>query len=83
MGQVLHGSATTTEAVRRAIQRIEKSVRALARRHGISATTVQKWRKRSHTADAAMGPKAIHSTSSPPRRRPRLWRSVALAERFD
>ena len=62
MGQVLHGSATTTEAVRRAIQRSEESVRALARRHGISPTTVQKWRKRTHAADARMGPKAIHST---------------------
>jgi hypothetical protein len=30
MGQVLHGCATTTEAVRRAIQRSETSVRALA-----------------------------------------------------
>src|SRR5215217_671175 len=57
MGQVLHGSATTTEAVRRAIQRSEESVRALARRHGISPTTVQKWRKRDTTADARMGPK--------------------------
>ena len=62
MGQVLHGSARTTEAVRRAIQRSEESVRALARRHGISPTTVQKWRKRTHVADASMGPKAIHST---------------------
>jgi transposase InsO family protein len=58
MGQVLHGSARTTEAVRRAIQRSEESVRALARRHGISPTTVQKWRKRTTTADARMGPKA-------------------------
>lgn len=33
MGQVLNGSATTTEAVRRAIQRSEERVRALARRH--------------------------------------------------
>ena len=62
MGQVLHGSATTTEAVRRAIQRSEESVRALARRHGISPTTVQKWRKRTNVGDARMGPKAIHST---------------------
>ncbi len=62
MGQVLHGSATTTEAVRRAIQRSEESVRALARRHGISPTTVQKWRKRVSVSDAPMGPKAIHST---------------------
>jgi hypothetical protein len=62
MGQVLHGSASTTEAVRRAIQASEESVRALARRHGISPTTVQKWRKRAHTADAAMGPKQPRST---------------------
>ncbi len=62
MGQVLHGSARTTEAVRRAIQRSEESVRALARRHGISTGTVQKWRKRVTVADAAMGPKAPRST---------------------
>jgi transposase InsO family protein len=62
VGQVLHGSARTTEAVRRAIQRSEESVRALARRHGISPTTVQKWRKRTSVGDAPMGPKAIHST---------------------
>lgn len=62
MGQILHGSATTTEAIRRAIQRSEASVRGLARRHGISATTVQKWRKRETVADACMGPKQISSS---------------------
>ena len=62
MGQVLHGSATTTEAVRRAIQARQESVRALARRFGISPTTVQKWRKRQTTADARMGPKELRST---------------------
>lgn len=62
MGQVLHGSARTTEAVRRAIQRSEESVRALASRHGISPTTVQKWRKRATVADAPMGPKTVRST---------------------
>jgi transposase InsO family protein len=61
MGQVLHGSATTTEAVRRAIQRSQESVRALARRHSVSPTTVQKWRRRQTTADAAMGPKQPRS----------------------
>src|SRR5918997_4243431 len=66
MGQVLHGSATTTEAVRRAIQRSQESVRALARRHGISPTTVQKWRKRRTTADLAMGPKEARSTTLTP-----------------
>src|SRR5438270_4925451 len=35
LGQVLHGSATTTEAVRRAIQRnSQESLRTLAKPHG-------------------------------------------------
>ena len=62
MGQVLHGSATTTEAVRRAIQNSQESVRALARRHGISPTTVQKWKKRTTISDAPLGPKEVRST---------------------
>jgi transposase InsO family protein len=62
MGQVLHGSARTTEAVRRAIQLRQESVRALARRFGVSPTTIQRWRKRSTTADAKMGPKEARST---------------------
>jgi len=62
MGQVLHGSARTTAATRRAIQRSQASVRALARRHGVSPTTVQKWRRRDSATDAPMGPKVIHST---------------------
>src|SRR5215217_9134301 len=62
MGQVLHGSARTTEAVRRAIQLRQESVRAAARRYGVSPTTIQKWRKRSTTADARMGPKEPRST---------------------
>ena len=62
MGQVLHGSARTTEAVRSAIQLRQESVRALAKRFGVSPTTVQKWRKRTTTADAPMGPKEVRST---------------------
>jgi transposase InsO family protein len=62
MGQVLHGSARTTEAVRRALQLRQESVRAAARRYGVSPTTIQKWRKRSTTADARMGPKEPRST---------------------
>src|SRR3712207_5235720 len=62
MGQVLHGSASTTEAVRRAMQLRQESVRALAKRFGVSPTTVQTWRKRSTTADAKMGPKEARST---------------------
>src|SRR4028118_1650821 len=62
MGQVLHGSARTTEAVRRAIQLRQESVRALAKRFGVSPTTVQKWRKRETVADERMGPKQVRST---------------------
>ena len=62
MGQVLHGSATTTKAVRRAIQASQESVRALARRYGVSPTTVQKWRKRQTVADQPMGPQQPRST---------------------
>lgn len=36
MGQVLHGSATTTEAIRRAIQNSQESLRTLAKRYGIN-----------------------------------------------
>ena len=62
MGQVLHGSASPTEAVRRAIQRSEESVRALSRRYSISPTTVQKWRKRETVTDRPMGPAEPHSS---------------------
>lgn len=62
MGQVLHGSARTTEAVRRAIQLRQESVRATVKRYGISPTTVQKWHDRETPVDAAMGPKEPRST---------------------
>ena len=62
LGQVLHGSATTTEAVRRAIQRSQESLRTLAKRHGIDPKTVAKWKKRSSVADLSTGPKQPAST---------------------
>jgi transposase InsO family protein len=62
MGQLLHGSATTTEAIRRAIQARQESVRAAAKRYGISPTTVQKWRSRQTRTDARMGPKESRSS---------------------
>ena len=46
MGQVRHGSATTTHAVRAAIQRSQASLAQLSRELGINPTTVAKWRKR-------------------------------------
>ena len=62
MGQVLHGSARTTAAVRRAIQHSQESLRSLAKRHGINQKTVAKWKKRTSAADQRTGPKAPHST---------------------
>lgn len=62
MGQVLHGSATTTEAVRRAIQNSEASLRALAKHYGINQKTVAKWKKREAVSDLPTGPKEPKST---------------------
>ena len=42
MGQILHGRATTTEAVRRAIQSSQASLRKLAQQYGINPKTVAK-----------------------------------------
>jgi len=62
MGQILHSRATTTEAVRRAIQSSQASIRTLAKQYGINPKTVTKWKNRHHVQDAAMGPKEMHST---------------------
>jgi transposase InsO family protein len=62
MGQVLHGSATTTEAVRRAIQHSQESLRALSKRYGINQKTVAKWKKRTSVADLPTGPQDAKST---------------------
>src|SRR3954470_16002755 len=62
MGQVLHGCATTTEAVRRAIQNSQASLRTLAKRYGINPKTVAKWKKREATTDLPTGAKQPQST---------------------
>lgn len=62
MGQVLHGSATTTEAIRRAIQNSQESLRALAKRYGINQKTVIKWKGRTSVTDLPTGPKDPKST---------------------
>jgi transposase-like protein len=62
MGQVLHGSATTTHAIRAAIQRSKATAKELAERHGINPKTVAKWKKRAFIHDAPMGPKDPRST---------------------
>lgn len=55
-------AACTQEAARRARQFRQESMRAAAKRYGISPPTVQTWRDRKTTADAATGPKEPRST---------------------
>jgi hypothetical protein len=62
MAQVLHGGATTTETVHRAIQNSQESLRALARRYGINQKTVAKWKKRETVVGLPTGPKDPKST---------------------
>jgi hypothetical protein len=62
MGSVLHGSARTTPCLRAEFQASKESTRALAARYGLNPKTVAKWRKRTTTADAPMGPKTPKST---------------------
>ena len=62
MGQVLHGSARTTEAIRRAIQHSQASLRVLAKRHGLNPKTVAKWKGRTSVADLPTGPRQAKST---------------------
>jgi transposase InsO family protein len=62
MGQILHGSATTTHAIRAAIQRSKAPLKDLAAQHGLNQKTVSKWRKRTFVHDAPMGPKIVRST---------------------
>ena len=62
MGQILHGSATTTEAVRLAIQHSQASLKTLARRYGVNQKTITKWKRRTSTTDLSTGPKIARST---------------------
>lgn len=62
MGQILHGSATTTHAIRTAIQRLTATLKELAAQYGLNQKTVAKWRKRAFVHDAPMGPKVVRST---------------------
>src|SRR3954451_99218 len=62
MGQVQHGSATTTAAIRRTIQHSQASLRTLAKRYGINPKTVAKWKRRTSVADRPTGPQEPRST---------------------
>src|SRR4051794_18476730 len=63
MEGLLHGCARTTPRVRAELQASQESTRALAARYGLNPKTVAKWRARTGTADAAMGPKRPRSSA--------------------
>jgi hypothetical protein len=62
MGQLLHSSARTTAAVRRAIQHSQESLTRLAERYAVTPKTVVKWKKRAQGDDAPMGPTQPRAT---------------------
>ena len=62
MASVLHGSARSTPRLRAELQASKESSRALAARYGLNQKTVLKWRKKTTTADAPMGPRTRKSS---------------------
>ena len=62
LGQVRLGSATTTHAVRAAIQRSQATNTALSWELGINVKTVAKWRKRETLENRKTGPTEPSST---------------------
>jgi transposase-like protein len=62
MGQILHGSAKTTHAIRAAIQRSKATIAQLAEKYDLNPKTVMKWRRRQSVEDMPMGPQDARST---------------------
>ena len=57
MGQILHGTATTTHAIRAKIQASEASIREIAEQHHINPKTARKWKNRDSVEDLTCGAK--------------------------
>jgi transposase InsO family protein len=55
MGQILHGTATTTHAIREKIQKAEESISQLASKYNINPKTVHKWKRRESVEDLKCG----------------------------
>jgi hypothetical protein len=66
MGQVLHGGATTAEAVRRAIQHSQKNIGAPAGLYSVDPKTTSKCKHREMVTDRKTGPKEARSTVRTP-----------------
>ena len=63
MAKALHGSARATPRLRADLQASQESTRALAAKYGLNPKTVAKWRKRTFTADAPIGPRQRRSAA--------------------
>ena len=63
MAKALHGSARTTPRLRADLQASKESTRSLATKYGLNLKTVVKWRQRTDTADAPMGPRQRRSAA--------------------
>jgi hypothetical protein len=62
MGQIRHGCAPTTQAIKATIQRSQAMNAAPSREDGINVKTVAKWRKRETLEDRKTGPTEPRST---------------------
>jgi len=62
----LHKNARTTPAIRRELRESTLPVADLARRYGLSKTTVRKWRRREDGADRSHCPHRLQTTLSVP-----------------
>ena len=58
----LHKNATTTPAIRAAIQASDESTATLIDRYGLSASTVRKWRRRDSVEDLSHTPHRLQKT---------------------
>jgi len=67
MPVILHPLARTTPRTRAELRAEEPALSdaALARRYGVTAPTVRKWRQRESTADRSHRPDTLHCTLTP------------------
>ena len=65
MASVLHGSARTTPRIRAELKAAQAPARLLASQYGLNLKTVLKWRRRTETTDAPMGPRPKSTVLTP------------------
>jgi transposase InsO family protein len=65
----LHKNATTTLAIRAAIQASDKPVTVLAREFGVSEDTIRRWKKRESVYDDSHTPHRLQTTLTPAQER--------------